>query len=187
MKEYYLKETLEQLEGASYAHITDKLQCAVVALNMFHKSTEVSIKFKIDNKVEEDVLLKWENDFQTGGYRERRDIAEHGSIGIGFFLMSILQGYHYVIQTEQSSGVDYQFKKTTPNEEEENFLNPDCGNETHYVEISGLLEESKTNTIARRLKYKHNQINKGSMCSADSSVIITLFKTPLTIKETHKQ
>lgn len=55
-----------------------------------------------------------------------------------------------------------------------------------YVEVSGLLEETKSNTLKERIKDKHNQINKGSKRTKTSSVIVTLFSKPITVKEVHK-
>ncbi|MCX8481923.1 MAG: hypothetical protein ORN58_08395 [Sediminibacterium sp.] len=57
--------------------------------------------------------------------------------------------------------------------------------DSHYVEISGILEESKTNTLKGRIKDKHEQIKKGSKKDKSSSVIVTLFKKPITVKEIH--
>lgn len=57
--------------------------------------------------------------------------------------------------------------------------------DSHYVEISGILEESKTNTLKGRIKDKHEQIKKGSKKDKSSSVIVTLFKKPINVKEIH--
>lgn len=57
--------------------------------------------------------------------------------------------------------------------------------DSHYVEISRILEESKTNTLKGRIKDKHEQIKKGSKKDKSSSVIVTLFKKPINVKEIH--
>ena len=49
-----------------------------------------------------------------------------------------------------------------------------------------LKQESKTNTLKGRIKDKHNQINKGGKRDKPSSVIVTLFSQPKTVKELHK-
>jgi len=56
----------------------------------------------------------------------------------------------------------------------------------HHAEISGILQESKTNTLKSRIKDKHEQINKGGKRNKPSSVIVTLFSLPKTVKEIHK-
>jgi len=95
--------------------------------------------------------------------------------------MSVLMDYHYVEQTEIGDGVDYRFMKSEPKDDDLNFLD-----EFHYVEISGILTESKTNTLKARLKDKHSQINRGGKNDKPSSVIVTLFELPKTVKEIHK-
>ena len=110
--------------------------------------------------------------------QERRKIAEEGAVAVAMFVMSILLDYKYLSQTEIGEGVDYQFQKEVPTTE--NFL---AG--SHYVEISGLLEENGTNTLLNRVRKKHEQINKGTRKDESSSVIITLFRNPATVKELH--
>jgi len=185
MKKYNLNDTLKYLEGPSKENIIDKNQCAALALGLYHKNSTTSIKFKVDNNDFDEVLLEWDDTFPKGGWVEPKNIAEQGSVALGFFLMSILKDYRYVIQTIQGTGVDYLFKKNKPDEDNLNFLEIKCDEGDHYVEISGILEETSSNTVAKRLKFKHQQISKGSRCSSPSSVIITLFKVPLTIKEIH--
>jgi len=94
--------------------------------------------------------------------------------------MAVLLGFKYVQQSEIGEGVDYGFQKEDP--DPENFFKG-C----HYVEISGLLEENGSNTLANRIKIKHEQIEKGRRPNNNlSSVIVTHFQKPITIKEEHQ-
>ena len=68
-----------------------------------------------------------------------------------------------------------------PKDDDLNFLDSD-----HYIEVSGILEESKTNTLKGRIKRKHDQISRGTKHDETSSVIVTLFSEPKTVKEYHK-
>jgi len=108
-------------------------------------------------------------------------MANHGGVAMAWFVMSVLKDYTYVEQSEIGDGVDYRFKSVEPDDDDLNFLD-----DYHYVEISGILEESKTNTLKGRIKDKHEQIKKGGKKNKSSSVIVTLFKTPTTVKEIHK-
>lgn len=113
--------------------------------------------------------------------KEDKDIANHGGVAMAWFVMSVLLNYCYVEQTEIGDGVDYRFMKSEPAEDELNFLD-----DYHYVEVSGILQESKTNTLIGRIKNKHEQIKKGGKRNEESSVIVTLFSEPKTVKESHK-
>ena len=113
--------------------------------------------------------------------KENKDLANHGGVAMAWFVMAILLDYKYVEQSEIGEGVDYRFMKSVPNDDDLNFLD-----DYHYVEVSGILEESSTNTLNGRLKTKHTQITKGSRRLEPSSVIVTLFSVPKTVKEIHK-
>lgn len=113
--------------------------------------------------------------------KEKIDMANHGGVAMAWFVMSVLQGFTYVEQSEIGEGVDYRFKIAEPQDDDLNFLD-----DYHYVEISGILEESKTNTLKGRIEYKHAQIKRGSKKDKTSSVVVTLFNAPSTVKEIHK-
>lgn len=115
------------------------------------------------------------------GHERKKDIANNGGVALAWFVMSVLKDYHYLEQTEIGDGVDHRFRTEEPDEDDLNFLD-----DFHYVEISGLLEESKGNTLKRRINIKHKQIDEGGMRDKSSSVIVTLFSQPKTVKETHK-
>ena len=108
-------------------------------------------------------------------------MANHGGVAMAWFVMSVLKEFNYVEQSEIGDGVDYRFKAEEPDDDDLNFLD-----DFHYVEISGILEESKTNTLQGRIKDKHAQIKRGYKKDKESSVLVTLFKTPRTVKEIHK-
>ena len=112
--------------------------------------------------------------------KEDVDLANEGGVALAWFVMSVMLNYKYVEQSEIGDGVDYLFKEAVPGDDDLNFLE-----NYHFVEVSGILQESKTNTIKQRLKDKHAQINRGKKRNEPSSVIVTLFSEPKTIKEIH--
>lgn len=105
-------------------------------------------------------------------------MAEDGGVSLAMFVMSVLLDYKYVHQSEIGEGVDYRFKKEAPSDD--NFLQ-----EGHFIEVSGILEESPTNNLKTRMKSKHQQIISGSRSDEKSSIIVTIFERPFTIKEIH--
>lgn len=180
MEEFTLSQTLEKLKGPSKEHLIVNNQWATIGLDRFHQNSTTEIEFLIDGDSRK-VKISWDSNFSKSTMKEEIDIANHGGVAMAWFVMSVLLDYGYVEQTEIGTGVDYRFMKDEPNDDDLNFLN-----NYHYVEISGILEESRSNTLNGRLKTKHSQIGRGSKRDMPSSVIVTLFCEPKTVKEIHR-
>ncbi|MGN6342224.1 MAG: hypothetical protein ACTHML_14720 [Ginsengibacter sp.] len=180
MKQYHLDNTKIKLSGPTTAQIESSNQWAATALNKYHLNSEAEFEFEIHGIITRAKLL-WNSNFSTAAMKEENDMANHGAVALAWFTMSTLLDYNYVEQSEIGDGVDYRFKKEAPNDDDLNFMD-----DFHYVEISGILQESKTNTLKARIKGKHEQISKGGKRNELSSVIVTLFSQPRTVKEYHK-
>jgi len=178
--EYHLDLLLEKLSGPPKEHIIFQNYWAAIGFDRYHQNSKTEIEFVVDGKSIK-AMLSWNSNFSKVTMKESIDIANHGGVAMAWFLMTIILGYTYVEQTEIGDGVDYRFMKAEPTDDDLNFLD-----EYHYVEISGILEESKTNTVKSRLKIKHDQINRGGKRDKPSSVIVTLFSHPKTVVEIHK-
>lgn len=174
---YHLNQTVSSLSGASKEQIIVFNQWAAVALNKYHANSSTEMLFNV-NKEKFLATLFWESNFVSDAMIERRKMAEEGGVSMAFFIMSVILDFKHVMQTEIGEGVDYRFKKEVPTNE--NFLS-----ESHFVEVSGLLEENGSNTLINRVAFKHKQIDKGTLSGESSSVIITLFNSPMIIKEVH--
>jgi len=179
MKTYHLNDTLTTLKGPTQAQIIVNNQWAAVALNKFHLDSNVKFNITIDG-IDDTFELRWDSDFSKAAMIEEIYMAYHGGEALAMFVMSVLCGFTYLEQSEIGTGFDYCFSKIEPDENDLNFL--DGG---HYVEISGILKETKSNTLKGRIKDKHEQIKKGGIKTSSSSVIVTLFSEPKTIKEIH--
>lgn len=180
MDQYHLDITRTKLKGPTDAQIITCNQWAATGLDKFHINSEAEIEFDIDGVVTTAKLL-WDSKFSKAAMKEEKDMANHGGVALAWFAMSVLLDYRYVEQTEIGDGVDYRFMKQEPNDDDLNFMD-----NFHHVEISGILREYKTNTLKGRLKVKHEQIDRGGKRNESSSVIITLFSQPKTVKEIHK-
>ena len=180
MNKYNLNQTLISLTGPSKEQIIVGNQWAAVALDKFHINSTAKINFLID-KEEEEAILEWDSNFSKAAMKEEIDMANHGGVALAFFLMSVLSNYGYVEQSEIGDGVDYRFKENEPDDDDLNFLD-----EFHHVEVTGILKESATNTLKNRIKIKHAQIIRGGKNDKPSSVVVSLFSQPKTVRETHK-
>ena len=180
MEQYHLDATKAKLSGPTQEQIISCNQWAATAFDRFHAGSKAEIGFDIDGAATKANLV-WDSSFSKSAMKEDKDMANHGGVAMAWFVMSVLLDFQYVEQSEIGDGVDYRFKKAEPEDEDLNFLD-----DYHYVEISGILLESKTNTLKGRIKDKHEQINRGGKRDKPSSVIVTLFNAPATIKEIHK-
>jgi len=180
MEALNLNLTLDRLKGPTTAQLISCMQWAATGLDRFHQNSEAEMEILIDGE-QRNIKLSWDSNFSKAAMKEDVDIANHGGVALAWFLMSVLLDYGYVEQTEIGDGVDYRFMKSEPDDDNLNFLD-----EHHYVEISGILRETKSNTLAGRIKTKHVQVNRGRMKDYSSSVIISLFSAPKTVKEIHK-
>lgn len=179
MEEYNLNQTIEKLSGPPKEHIIVHNYWAATGFDRYHNNSKAEIEFIIEG-VAKKANLSWDSNFSKATMKEDIDIANHGGVAMAWFVMSVLLDYNYVEQSEIGDGVDYRFMKSEPNDDDLNFLD-----NYHYVEISGILQESKTNTLKGRIKDKHEQIKKGGKRNKQSSVVVTLFSQPKTVKEIH--
>jgi len=180
MEEYNLNQTVEKLRGPSKEHLIVHNQWAAIGLDKFHQDSTAEIEFILEGIIKK-VRLSWNSNFPKSTMKEEIDIANHGAVALAWFVMSVLMDFGYVEQTEIGDGVDYRFMQSEPSDDDLNFME-----DYHYVEISGILQESKTNTLKCRIKEKHDQINRGGKREKPSSVIVTLFSEPKTVKEIHR-
>lgn len=180
MEEFKLEQTLTKLKGPSKELIAVNNQWAAIGLDRYHENSTAEIEFILEG-ISKKAKLSWNSEFSKAAMKEDKDIANHGGVAMAWFVMSVLFDFGYVEQSEIGDGVDYRFKKSEPSDDDLNFLD-----ENHYIEVSGILEESKTNTLVGRIKKKHKQIEKGEKSDQVSSIIVTLFNQPKTVKETHK-
>ncbi|WP_315822159.1 hypothetical protein [Paraflavitalea speifideaquila] len=147
--------TLKKLKGPTQEQIITFNQWAIVALERYHPNETAAFEFEVDG-IRHSSKLIWDNQFSRSAMREKVDMANFGGVAIAMFVMAVFLNYSYVEQTEIGDGVDYKFLENEPDENDLNFL---AGG--HYVEASGILEETGTNTLAARLKTKHQQITRG--------------------------
>jgi hypothetical protein len=180
MEEFNLNQIIGKLKGPSREHLIVHNQWAAVGLDRYHRNSSAEMNFSIEGVLKK-IKLSWDSNFSKTSMKEDVDVANHGAVCLAWFVMSVLLNYSYVEQTEIGDGVDYRFKEKEPDDDDLNFMD-----DYHYVEVSGILEESKSNTLKNRIKDKHAQIKRGGKRDMPSSVIVTLFSEPQTVKETHK-
>jgi hypothetical protein len=181
MQPIQLNETANRLQGPTREQILVGNQWAATALDLYHTGGETVFEFDLDG-IWQSTKITWNSDFSKAAMRERKDMANHGAVAIAMFVMAVLLDYRFAEQSEIGEGVDYQFMENPPANDDLNFMQGG-----HHVEVSGILEEGGSNTLAGRLREKHAQINEGKRKAAGkASAIVTLFKQPKTVKVAFK-
>lgn len=176
----HLNETVVRLQGPTREQILVGNQWAAVALGRFHTGGTVIFEFELDG-ISRSTKVVWDTGFSTAAMRETKDMANHGAVALAMFVMAVLLDFPYAAQSEIGEGTDYQFMEQVPAEDDLNFLQGG-----HHVEVSGILEESGSNTLGGRIRDKHQQIRDGKRkAPGPASVIVTLFRQPKTVKEVH--
>src|SRR5665647_1583973 len=140
METYNLNQTVEKLKGPTKEQIIFHNQCAAVALDRYHKNSEATVEFLIDGTSQTN-FITWDSNFPKAAMKEKTEIANHGGVAFAWFIMSVLLNFNYVEQSEIGDEVDYRFLKAEPNDNDLNFFEDD----SLFVEVSGILEESKSN------------------------------------------
>jgi hypothetical protein len=181
MQEFNLAQTINVLKGPPKEQIIVNNYWAAVGFDRYHQNSAAEIEFILDGKTSK-VKLSWNSNFSKAAMKEDKDIANFGGVALAWFIMSVMFDFKYVEQTEIGDGVDYRFRMEEPDDDDLNFMD-----DFHHVEVSGILEESKTNTLKARIKTKHQQIDRGGKRDMPSSVLVTLFSQPKTVKEIHNE
>jgi len=177
---HHLNQTAKKLKGPSLAQMETHNQWAACALDRYHSGSKADFSFEIDGENQQ-IQLEWDSNFSKAAMAEEKDMANHGGVALAWFVMSVLKNYGYVAQTTIKTGVDYCFMEKEPSDDDLNFLDL-----PHYIEVSGILQEFGSNTLKNRIKLKHEQIKRGNKRDKESSVIVTLFSKPVTVKELHQ-
>lgn len=181
MLSIHLNETATRLQGPTREQILAGNQWAATALDHYHQGGTAVFDFEIDG-IPRSTKIEWDTNFSKAAMRERVDMANHGAVALAMFLMSVLLEYRYAEQSEIGEGVDYQFMEKIPADDDLNFLKGG-----HHIEISGIMEETPSNTLTGRIKDKQRQVREGKRkVSGQASVIVTLFRQPKTVKEAHR-
>ena len=165
----HLNEVLDKLKGPTREQLIVGNQWAVSALERYHHEGLAKFEFVVDG-IRHTSKISWDSSFSRAAMQERIDMAHHGGVALAMFLMAVHLDYGYVEQTEIGQGTDYKFMKMPPSDDDLNFMQGG-----HYVEVSGLLEETGSNTLRSRITDKHAQIRRGRGIKREASVVVTLF------------
>lgn len=148
----------------------------IVALENNKHSTGCLLKVLGDQ--EKEFRLEWTKQFKKARYVEETEITKNAAEAISFFLSKELTPYSIVYGAKIGTGIDYWmgFDEDDERYNAKNFIQA-------RIEISGINEESKTNTVAGRNEIKRKQSNKSDSTGYPAYISIVELKTPWALFE----
>ncbi|MFP9113721.1 hypothetical protein ACLI1A_07245 [Flavobacterium sp. RHBU_3] len=146
---------------------------SIVALESQKHKTGCNLSLQGDD--DRNILIEWSSDFKRAGYTEKKKYTEKGAEAISFLLATKLTEYDIVEESTIGTGIDYWLGFTEGHEQYDDL------NIYHArLEISGILKETKTNNLEKRVKEKKEQTDSGDSAFNHLPAYISIieFSTP---------
>lgn len=150
-----LKENIPTITPTIGAFLAE---AAAVALTLNGHKSETILKFRGEEEI--DFKIEWTE--KTGkdvmkGWADQRETAEYGAIGITVLVLPEVSDYNYFEKANQGNGFDFWV-------DEQKIVEGKMirQNKNTRLEVSGILKESKTNSVKKRMVIKKKQVKKGN-------------------------
>lgn len=148
--------------------------CIVCLDSQSHKS---GAEFSVNDQK---TLIQWAQEVDDKIMRNWRDLqeaTEYGASAISVLLAERETNYTCLERSSKGSGFDYYLG------DEDDF-----GIFQHKakLEISGILSETKTNTVKQRVKEKKDQVDKYAKENMQAHICVTAFSAPKAIYQITK-
>lgn len=159
--------TLEELQDTLVCFTSGQREVlkenSIVALESQKHKSGCSLILEGDENKE--FSLEWNSDFKRAGYKERKKYTEKGAEALSFLLAMKLTPYDIVEESTIGTGIDYWLGFNENHEKYDDF---------HLyharLEISGILKETKTNKLQKRVQEKKEQTDSGDNLSSFTSL-----------------
>ncbi len=148
-------------------------QAAAVALAVNGHSSGVTLKMTGFEK--EEFQIVWEEKIEKNtlkSWADLKEAAEYGAVAIAILVLMEMGEYNYFERMHQGAGFDYWLDTYNGADWEENIQEKKA-----RLEISGILKESKSNSIKMRLGIKTKQVKKGNF-TMPALVAVVAFSEP---------
>lgn len=105
-------------------------------------------------------------------WKNKSEVANYAAVGLSLLLVADLTAFNSFEIAEFGTGADYWMSK-----KKSNFILEDLEREAR-VEISGILKETKSNTVNMRFNLKKKQIKKSDDSNTPAWIAVIEFSTP---------
>lgn len=143
--------------------------CSVCLENQGHKS---GINYELKGVKNEVITLNWSQKVNSKVKRNWSDLqeaTEYGATGIAISLAEKYSEFDTIERSSKGTGFDFWL-----GEEDE----IEIFQRKARLEISGILNESKTNTVSKRVKLKINQVKASNNLGLKAHISVTDFNSP---------
>jgi hypothetical protein len=146
--------------------------CAIYMFASHGHPSGTTLRVQTDSG-NQDFVITWEGGLslqmlQTMNDEERA--IDYGAMCIALFLVMHLTEYQYFTFSKKGTGVDFVLFQEAPKHTQQKA--------DARLEISGIGQESRTNTIAIRHKLKKKQVQKSDSMNVKVYIVITEFSNP---------
>ena len=143
---------------------------------MYLNGYESGVKLKIQGEIEETIVVEWNDkitDDVINSWNDVKEATEFGATALAILILLKYTDFTYVVRAYQGTGIDYwlgigeYISDTLP---EDNIKG--------RLEISGILKESKNNTLNMRISQKIKQAKKTDDTKLPVYIVVVEFSQP---------
>ena len=167
--------TLEELEEAMIFFSPN--QCRVWTENCIvsleHNNILPNCLLKVTGDKNFSVPILWSSKVSKAGYKEPIKFTEKGAEALSFLLAIELTEYEVIEEATIRTGIDYWlgYDETHPKFDNLNFFQA-------RLEISGILKESASNTLEKRVVEKKTQTKQSDATLLPAYISVVEFSNP---------
>ena len=134
------------------------------------------VKLKVQGEIEEILTIEWNDkitDDVLNSWNDAKEATEFGATALAILLLLEYTDFTYVTRAYQGTGIDYWLGTGEYTKE----MLP-ISNRKGRLEISGILKESKSNTVNMRINQKKKQSKKTDNTKLPVYVVVVEFSQP---------
>lgn len=175
MNELKLSDIMQGLPGVSSIEGANLHENCVVEL---HRHGHISpTTLKVSSKMDTELKIIWDDNFNSQldrTYSDRQSSVERSAVCISILLALKLTGYTVIERSRKGTGFDYML-----DDKDDVFFNPKA-----RLEISGISEETRSNTLNIRFEQKSRQTDVSDATNMPAYISVVELKTPRSIFKT---
>jgi len=146
------------------------------AICLYLNGYESGVELKVEGEIEEILIVEWDDKITDDVLNSWNDVKEATEFGATALAILILLKYTYfthIIRAYQGTGIDYWLgigEHTSDTLPKDNIKG--------RLEISGILKESKSNTLNMRISQKIKQAKKTDDTKLPVYIVVVEFSQP---------
>ena len=172
MDKLNLSDIKQGLPGVSSVEGANLYENCIVELHRHGHLSPTILKVSADNDINLSII--WEDVFNSQldrTYSDRQSSIERSAVCVSILLALRLTDYTIIERSRKGTGFDYMLGY-----KDDVYYNPKA-----RLEISGISEETRSNTLNKRFEQKSRQTDVSDSTNMPAYISIVEFKTPQSI------